>query len=164
MFANPFIHFCAKIYNWFIWIGQNLQSAFLLLVRIIWGHQFTHTGYGKLTNLEKVAEFFGTLGLHYPEFYAILVGVVELIGGLCMLFGFATRLAAIPLIVTMSAAIGLAHSHVFSDFHFIMDPSILVREAPFPFLMASLIVFVFGPGRISIDGWIKRASKNWKKY
>ncbi len=164
MFANPIIHFCSKIYNWFIWIGGNLQSAFLLLIRIIWGHQFVYTGYGKLLNLDKVTIFFETLGVPHPEFHAILIGYVEMIFGLCFLVGFASRLVTIPLILTMISAIGFAHSHVFSNFHFIEDPSVLVREAPFPFLIATLTVFIFGPGRISVDAWIKRLSKNWEKF
>ncbi len=164
MFANPFINFCARIYNWFIWTGENLHSIFLLLIRIIWGHQFIYTGFGKLLNLDKVTRFFETLGVPHPEFNAVLVGVVELVCGLFILVGFASRMAAIPLIIIMVTAIGYAHSHVFHDLKFIADPSNLVREAPFPFLMAAVIIFIFGPGRISIDGWIKRVSRNWRKY
>ena len=164
MFVNPVINFSAKIYNWVIRISSNLQSIFILLIRMIWSHQFINTGYGKFLNLEKTVQFFGSLGLPHPAFYATLVGTTELICGLLLFVGFASRLAAIPLIITMIAAIGLAHNHVFSDFHFITDPSLLVKEAPFPFLIASLIVFIFGPGKLSIDGWIKRRSQHWAQY
>ncbi len=162
MFVNPFINTAAKFYNFIIRIGDNLQSLFLLLIRIIWGHQFFVAGTGKFLALEKTVQFFATLGL--PPFYAPLVAATELVCGALLLIGLASRLAAIPLIITMIAAIALAHNHVFSDFHFILDPSILVTQTPFPFLIASLIVFIFGPGKLSLDGWIKRLSKNWRQY
>jgi len=164
MFANPAVNICDKIYSKILWVGGNLQSVFLLLVRIIWGHQFFHTGYQKLLNMDQTIAFFSTLSLPDPVFYAYLTAYVELICGFLLLVGFASRLAAIPLIIAMMAAIGLAHNHVFSNLHFLKDPSLLVQEAPFPLLIASLIVFIFGPGRISLDGWIKRLSRNWPQY
>ena len=162
MFANPVIRFCAKIYGWIFWIGDHLQSLFLLLIRIIWGHQFILAGYGKLLHSEQTLQFFASLGLHSSMVY--LVAFTEFFFGLLLLIGFASRLAAIPLIITMISAIGLAHRHVFDNLDFIMDPSILVTEAPFPFLIASLIVFIFGPGKLSLDAWIKRISKNWRRF
>lgn len=162
MFVNPFINTCSTIYNWVIWIGSNLQSLLLLLIRIIWGHQFVISGYAKFIDPDKAIKFFATLGLTPNTVY--LVAAIELFFGLLFLIGFASRLAAIPLIVTMISAIALAHSHVFANFDFIMNPALLVTQAPFPFLIASLIVFVFGPGRISLDGWIKRLSRNWRQY
>lgn len=164
MFANPFLRICAKTYGWVICLGDNLQSLFLLLIRLIWGHQFVIAGYSKFLDLEKTAQFFASLGLPHPSFYAPLVATIELVCGSLLLIGFASRLAAIPLIITMIAAIGLAHNHVFSDFHFIFDPSLLVTQTPFPFLIAALIIFIFGPGKLSLDGWIKRLSRNWRQY
>ncbi len=162
MYVNPFINVCSRFYNWFIWIGTHLQSLFLLLIRIIWGHQFIVSGWAKLFTPEKAIQFFATLGL--APAYVYLVGLTEFIFGILILVGFASRLSAIPLIITMIAAIGLAHNHVFSDLHFIIDPSILVTQTPFPFLIASFIILIFGPGKVSIDGWIKRLSRNWPQY
>ena len=162
MFANPLINISARFYGFIIRIGDNLQRLFLLLIRSIWGHQIFAAGYGKFLALEKTAQFFATLGL--PPLYAPLVAATELVCGALLLVGLASRLAAIPLIITMIAALALGHTHVFSDFQFIMDPSILVTQAPFPFLIASLIVFIFGPGKFSLDGWIKRLSRNWRQY
>lgn len=164
MFVNPVIRFCDRVYGWVICLGEHLQSAFLLLIRLIWGHQFFVAGYGKFTNYDQITQFFASLGIPLSEFTAVLIGLLELIGGACLFIGFSTRLFSLFLAIVMIFAIGFAHHHVFNSLHFIMDPSILVREAPFPFLVASLATFIFGPGKVSLDAWIKRSSKNWRHF
>lgn len=94
-------------------------------MRLTWGHQFF------LYGLE------GTMGW------------IELVGGFCLFIGFASRLAAVPLIVMMLAALG-------AEWRFLWEPLSLVRATPYPFLLTAVLVFVFGPGRISVDGWLKR--------
>ena len=49
------------------------------------------------------------LGLPFPEFMAAMAGGTEFFGGWLLLFGFATRLIAIPLMVTMVVAAVTAH-------------------------------------------------------
>ena len=164
MFANPVPHFIDRLYRPFIRIGENLQSLFLFLLRVTWGHQFFLSGYHKLHQMDQVVQEFTTLGISHPAFYAHLVAWIELIGGICLVIGLASRLVSIPLMIAMIAALGFAHAHVFADFHFITNPLILVRAPPFPFLMTTVIIFVFGPGRVSLDGWIKRLSCRWKRF
>ena len=43
-----------------------LQSPLLLAIRLYWGWQFTQDGWGKLTHLDSVTEFFTTLNLPAP--------------------------------------------------------------------------------------------------
>jgi putative oxidoreductase len=38
------------------------------------------------------------------------------------------------------------------------DSDTFVTQAPFLFLLASLIIFIFGPGRVSIDHLLKKKS------
>lgn len=156
MFTNPFAKFIAYIYHWLISIFSNLQSIFIFLMRITWGHLFFLAGYGKLTNIDKVADFFGTLGFPFPTFHASLVASIELIGGLLLVVGFASRLSALSLAIIMVGAYSTAHSHVFTHLAFISDPSLIVKEAPFAYLLTSLIVLLFGPGKISIDAYLKK--------
>ena len=49
------------------------------------------------------------LGLPMPALMVFLATSAELFGGLALLFGAATRLVAIPLMVTMMVAAGTAH-------------------------------------------------------
>lgn len=161
MFENPFLEFVARFYSWVIRIGSGLQSLFLLLLRIMWGQQFFMIGLAKILRHKEVALYFTSIGLPHPEFHTYFIGFLEIVGGACLVLGFASRLASIPLIFIMFGAL-IAH-HVLDGYRFIENPFLLAHSGPFPFLLTSLIVFIFGPGRISIDGWIKRNSRHWRQ-
>jgi putative oxidoreductase len=76
-----------------------------LLARLTVGLVFIGTGWGKLHSLDKVTEFFTSLGIPAPGFQARLVASVELLGGVSMLLGLGVRLTGIPLASTMVVAI-----------------------------------------------------------
>ena len=59
------------------------RAAFLapLLARLTVGAAFAESGWGKVHNLEKVAEYFAELGIPAPAFQATFVSFVELICG-----------------------------------------------------------------------------------
>lgn len=84
-----------------------------LLFRVYLAPIFIQAGYGKLSAFESTAQWFGNpdygLGLPYPELMTALAGGTELIGGWLLLFGFATRWVAIPLMITMVVAAVTAH-------------------------------------------------------
>jgi len=156
MFRNPILQSLSTMYGWVISLGSNLQSLFLLWMRLTWGHQFVMTGINKLSNIDETIHFFTSLQITAPQFHAYFVGYTELICGGLLIVGLASRLAAIPLIFIMFTALGTAHGPVLAHFKFITEPSSLVHEAPYPFLITSLLILIFGPGRVSIDAWIKR--------
>jgi putative oxidoreductase len=137
-------------------IGNSLQSPFLLLIRLIWGYHFFIAGFGKLSNLSQVSGFFANLDIPFPAFSAFIVGIFELLGGASLFLGFKARLMAIFLVVIMTFAYISAHSKDLSAFSFITNPIIFAKEAPFSFLYTSLIVFIFGTGKYSIDYWTTR--------
>ena len=56
---------------------NRLQSPLLLAVRLYWGWQFAQDGYGKLTHLEKVTQYFATLNLPMPAQTAFAVALIE---------------------------------------------------------------------------------------
>jgi putative oxidoreductase len=80
------------------WLGP-------LLVRISLASVFIVTGWGKLHNLAKVTGFFTELGIPMPGFNAGMVSCVEFFGGILILLGLFTRLAAIPMALSMMVAI-----------------------------------------------------------
>lgn len=131
-----------------------LQSPLLLALRLYFFWQLFLAGQGKLTHLPKVSEYFASLGLPFPLLNAILAGCSETFGSLLLIVGLASRLAAVPVAVTMIVA------YLAADFeavtHIFSDPDKFVQAAPFPFLLAALVVLAFGPGRFSIDAWIGR--------
>jgi putative oxidoreductase len=164
MFKNRLLQCIAVVYNWLVKLSSNFQSLFLLWMRLTWGHQFFLAGAGKLAHVAEVTQSFAALGLKDAAFHAQLVGWVELIGGACLIAGFASRLVAIPLAITMVTALHVAHAAPLAHFRFLKEPSSLVHETPYPFLITSLLVLFFGPGRFSIDGWFKRWANRQPKY
>jgi putative oxidoreductase len=137
-----------------IYIGSHLQSLFLLIVRVFWGYQFLIAGWGKLQNIAQTSEFFHTLGIAYPTFSAYATGIVETVCGALLIVGFASRFITLPLIIVMLTAFGTAHIDATRGIY--ENPLNFIQQAPFTFLLAALIVFIFGPGRFSIDYILKR--------
>lgn len=156
MHPNPWINALASLYQPLLRFGSNLQSLFLLYMRLVWGHQFFLAGMSKFGSLEQTAQFFASLNIPFPHFTADAVATCEAVGGLLLIVGLASRLAALPLIAIMLAALSTAHAASISNFRFLFEPLSLVRQAPYPFLITALLVFIFGPGRVSLDAWIKR--------
>ncbi|MBW0000243.1 MAG: DoxX family protein [Verrucomicrobia bacterium] len=149
---NTFVDLSGRGYDLLVRCTNLLRSPLLLAFRLYFFWQLFLTGQGKLTNLPKVSEYFASLGLPFPMFNAFLAGAVETFGSVLLIAGLASRLAAlavtINMIVAYLAADFEAVTHIFSD------PDKFVQAAPFPFLLAALIVLAFGPGRFSIDAWI----------
>lgn len=164
MLLNPFLYWMDKIYGFFVKVGSNLQSLFLLFMRITWGHQLLLAGVAKLKDIPGTVQLFTKLGIPSPIFHAYEVGILESVGAILLMIGFASRIISIPLIFLMLSALSLAHAEHLSNFRFITDPHALVAQEPYPFLITALLVFFFGPGRISLDGWIKRWVDHQPKY
>jgi len=146
--------FClaVAIYRWIITIASNLQHVFLLVIRLYWGWQFHLTGLGKLHDIPKVTGFFQSLGIPAPGLNAWLAGSTECLGGLFLLLGLASRVSTVPLIFTMVIAYLTASpdavKHIFSK------PDEFLSADPFLFMLAAVIVWLFGPGAFSVDGLI----------
>jgi putative oxidoreductase len=130
-------------------VGSWLADPLLLAIRLYWGWQFFQTGKGKLMNLEQTSEFFTSLNIPLPKLNAAMAGSVECFGGLLLLIGLASRLVSVPLIFTMVVAYLTADLDAVKGIF--SDPDTFVSAAPFLFMFASVIVFVFGPGRFSLD-------------
>jgi len=80
------------------------QAGLLLAVRLYLGFQFAQDGYGKLTHLSRVAEFFASLNMPAPAATALFVALVEFIGGILFALGLGTRLVSLVLFVNMTVA------------------------------------------------------------
>jgi putative oxidoreductase len=143
-----------KLYRLLITVGNSLQSPFLLMVRLYWGWQLAQSGWGKLHNLDKVTEFFGTLGLPAPGLTAHFIASLEFGGGILLFLGLATRLIAVPLTINMIMAYVTADRQALDSIF--SDPGKFYAADPYTFLFASLIVLIFGPGLFSLDALITR--------
>ena len=143
-----------KLYGSAVNAASLLQSPFLLAVRLYWGWQLIQSGWGKLHNLPKVTEFFASLGLPVPGLMAVFISCVEFFGGIFLAVGLLSRLTALVLTVNMIMAYVMADREALLSF--LSDPDKFAAAAPFVFLVASLIVLIFGPGKISLDSLLLR--------
>jgi putative oxidoreductase len=141
-----------NLYGLLIRVANSLQSPFLLFVRLYWGWQFAQTGWGKLGDINKVINFFTSLGIPAPALNAWFVSGLELVGGILLILGLGSRLIALPLAIDMIVAYITADREALSKF--LSDPDKFTAAAPYTFLFASLMVLIFGPGRFSLDAML----------
>lgn len=138
--------------------SSSFKTLFLLAVRLLWGILFLQAGLGKIANINGTIEFFHSLGIPFSDLMAHLVAWTEAIGGACLVIGFASRLVSLPLMLIMIVAILTAH--IPSIKAAFSDPSIFFKQSPFTFFLASLIIFIFGPGKISLDYFFEKLTKS----
>lgn len=97
---------------------QDLLNAFRgfdflgpLALRLYLAPIFITFGYNKALSFDGMVQWFEHgLNLPLPWLMAFLATSTELVGGLMLLFGFATRYIAVPLMVTMLVAMGTVHA------------------------------------------------------
>jgi putative oxidoreductase len=152
MNGNPILRMAMAVYGLAIKVGTWFQPVFLLIIRLYWGWQFFITGRGKLEDIGKVTNFFQSLGIPFPHLNAYLAGCTECVGGLILLVGLGCRFSTLPLIFMMIIAYLTAMPDVVRNIF--SKPDDFVTADPFLFLLTAVIVFLFGPGPLSLDGLI----------
>lgn len=77
-----------------------------LLIRLLVGAVFLSEGIQKFLYPEQLGVGrFIKIGIPFPEAMAPFVGVVEIVGGACLILGILTRLAALALFINITVAI-----------------------------------------------------------
>jgi putative oxidoreductase len=133
---------------------NQLQNPLALVGRILLALLFITSGFGKITGFDGTVGYIASKGLPFAALGAVIAIVVEVGGGLAVLFGFFTRpVALVMAIFTLAAAVffhnywGVPADQVMNmKIHFWKNISIAGG-----FLMLS----AFGPGAFSVDA--KRA-------
>lgn len=122
------------------------NSALIAVGRLLLSLIFILAGYGKLTGIAGTAGWFGSIGLPFPTVVAVLVGLLELFGGLAILVGYKTRIAAVALALFTIAATLIAHLD-FSD-----QVQVLFFQKNLAIAGGLAVLAAFGAGALSIDG------------
>ena len=144
----------AKLYLKCAHWASLLKSPFLLAVRLYWGWQLTQSGWGKLHHLSNVTEFFTSLGLPMPAQTALAISCLEFFGGIALAIGLLSRLTAFILTINLIVAyITADREALFSIFS---DPDKFYAAAPYTFLVATIIILLFGPGKFALDALLER--------
>ena len=134
---------------------NSLQSPLLLAIRLYWGWQFAQDGWGKLTHLDRVTQFFTTLGLPAPGMTAATVALVEFVGGILLVLGTSSRLVSLALFVNMTMAYLSVPDDRTNFTHILSKPEDFYGATPYTYWFAALLILVFGPGRFALDSLIE---------
>jgi putative oxidoreductase len=131
-------------------VGRLLSAVPPTVTRISLGLLFAESGWGKLHNLPKVIGFFQELGIPGAAIQAPFVATTELVCGLLVLFGLCTRLASVPLAVTMVVATITAKRESIGE---LTD---LFSVSEYLFIVLFIWLFVYGAGPLSLDRLLVR--------
>lgn len=126
-----------------------IQTSVLLLAsRVFIGLLFLNHGLEKCFSYPTLAEIFPDplgIGSHLS---LILVIFAEAVCSLFFILGFLYRLALLPMIFTMGMAFFVTH-----------DGALPGGELPLLYMFVFLIMYISGPGFLSIDTLLKRKLK-----
>ena len=111
-----------------------------LPIRLLAGITFLAHGLPKFENIAGTQGFFGSIGL--PPELALPIGLLEVIGGIFLLVGVITRIAAALFIINMIGAIFLVK---------LPDGFVGGYELESLLIAISISLLLAGPGRISIE-------------
>ena len=139
------------------------DDATTALLRLVLGIVFFAHGAQKMLGWFGGYGFAGTMGfftgmMHIPAPFAFLAIAAEFFGGLGLILGFLTRIAAFGIAVNMVVAIVMVHS----SFGFFMNWSGTQKGEGFEYHLLTLAMTAFlmirGAGALSVDRAIATAS------
>ena len=137
---------CIKeIYKEFTRLSEYTKSLGLLLARLVVAYGFYEPAMMKWSDINSVAEWFGSMGIPLPLLNAYMAASTEVAGVVLLTLGLLTRAIAIPLMVVMVVAIVTVHlPNGFSagDNGF---------EIPLYYMLFLLLFFANGAGKFSLD-------------
>jgi putative oxidoreductase len=116
----------------------------LLLLRIGVGLVFIVAGWGKLTGIEGVQQFFGNLGIPLAGIMAWVVAIIEFVGGLMVLFGAKARIPNLLLAIIMVVAL----------FTTKLGGEFSAARVDLLLLLMTLALSILGSGKYSVDSMI----------
>lgn len=129
---------------------KKFEDIALLVARILMPILFISAGYGKIEAYEGTQQYMQAMGV--PGFLLPLTILLELGGGLAILFGFLTRTTAIFTSVFTILTALLFHSNFAEGMNQLMFMKNLTIAGGY------LLFVVTGPGKWSLD---RIFNKNW---
>lgn len=136
------------------------NSSSTIIIRIMVGAVFLSEGIQKFLFPGDVGSGrFAKIGLPSPEFLGPFVGSFEILCGTFILFGFVTRLAAVPLLTIMLVAITTTKLKILAGDGF--WSMLHASRTDWSMLLGSIFLLYKGGGRWSLDKaiWNRPANK-----
>jgi putative oxidoreductase len=137
-----------------------------LFLRLMAGGVFFSEGLLKFVYVNQGVGRFTKLGMPFPHFTANFVGGLEIVGGLMLLCGLATRLLAIPFIIEMLVAILSTKISLYLGTSPLPLPPALPKvgmwavlhesRSDYAQLLTVIFLMINGPGRWSLDALLAK--------
>ena len=140
---------CGTITN----IADKLKDLPLLLIRLALAYGFYGPAMMKWNDIHAIGDWFQSLGYPFPYFNAYMAGITEVTGFVLLFLGLGTRLISIPLMVVMVVAITTVH--LANGFQAGNNGF----EIPLYYLIMLFTLFIYGPGKMSLDHFIQSRIK-----
>lgn len=130
--------------------GGRIADFGPLLARVIVGVIMTVHGWQKLTTMGigGFAGFLESLSVPLPGLAAFVVTLVELVGGILLILGLLSRLAALLLTINLAVAILLVKSGVGL---IAPEGQGAGAELDLALIAGFLVVLLMGPGKLALD-------------
>ena len=129
---------------------DSFKTPLVVVGRVLLALMFILAGYGKLTGIEGTAGYIASGGLPFATALAVIVGLLELFGGIAIAVGFQARWAALAL-----GLFTLAASVLFHQFWAVPADQAFVQQLMFMKNLSvaggMFIVAALGAGPDSID-------------
>ena len=129
---------------------NSLQNPLALIGRILLALIFVTSGFSKITGFEGTVGYIASKGLPMASIAAVIAIVIELGGGLAVVFGFMTRWAALAL-----AVFSVVAAFIFHAYWGVPAEQVMMQQINFwkniSIAGGFLVLAAFGPGAISID-------------
>ena len=135
-------------------VAMSTSDFLLLAGRILLGSIFLRSGWGKIDNIAGYANTFPGRGL--SPWMAWIAVPFEFLGGIALILGIATRYVLIGFVIFMLVATFSSHAYwTFTDVaqRRIQDSAFWKNIS---ILGGILILFVAGPGKLSIDRFLAK--------
>lgn len=125
---------------------NNISVVLFLLRGTIGAFMLTH-GIGKFSKLfgAEPLEFADPIGVGVAASLALTV-FAEVFCSMFLIFGIATRLSAIPLLITMLVAVFIVHG----------ADGFGKKELPLIYSLVYFTIFIAGAGKYSLDNFISK--------
>jgi len=134
--------------------AQGRAGLGLLILRLVFGAAFVLHGLGKIPN---AFSWMGP-GAPIPGLLQALAAFSEFGGGIAIIFGLLTPLAALGLLGTMTGALLMVHLPAGQPF-VSLDPTKTSFELPMTYWIIALTLLLTGPGAYSLDALLFNRSK-----
>ena len=122
--------------------AQPLQADLgILLLRLVFGGLFIYIGLQKIEHYHQYLPMFKDyIGLGVKTSYNLVI-FAEFFCGILVTIGLLTRLAVIPIFISMIVVVFIA----------LKDKGFNDKQLPFVYLILSVVIFILGSGKYSAD-------------